>query len=136
MKLLVFHQATSANCFISSEARFMKHGRWLDMTPRRSAWCSWGLLAVWLFLGSFALSEKINLWDETSAQDEAALAQLAFALKSDISPLEEQPISAVTAIVSASTLVRSSFGIRQTDPNSLNCATALRPHQQISVYRI
>lgn len=106
------------------------------MTSCRIASCSWGLLAVWLCLGSLAFAEQINLWDETTTQDEAALAELGTMRKSDASPLEEQMIHSVTGTVSASTFFLATSGICRTDSASLHRATALRSHQQVSVYRI
>lgn len=55
-----------------------------------------GLLFVWLFMGFVALSELSNLWPETSTQDEEALAQLAFGLKSDMVECLEPSGIAVT----------------------------------------
>ena len=106
------------------------------MTPRCSAWCYWGLLTVWLCLGNVAFAEQINLWDETSTQDEAALAELGTTLKSDASSLEDQRAHSVMAIVPASTVFYATPGICRTSSQTPHCATALRSHQQVSVYRI
>lgn len=106
------------------------------MTLRGMTWASWGLLAVWLSLSSVAFLDHIHFWEDNSSQDEAALAEFAEGLKSDVSPSEELAIHSVTAAVPAEDLVSSPSGLCQPVLASLCRPTTLRPHQQVSVYRI
>jgi hypothetical protein len=94
-------------------------------------WVIYGILSIWLFLGSVAFAEQLNFLEETSSQDEEALLRLAFALNETVPPLESliQPVRAVFAdVLLGDSRVSVSVPV-------LSFPT-LRPHQRISVYRI
>lgn len=98
-------------------------------------WIIWGLVAVWCCLGSVAFTEAVNLWDETSAQDEVALSELASTLKSDAFTLEERVIHWATATITMATYYTPLLGVCPTG-DARDLSTALRSHQAICIYRI
>lgn len=106
------------------------------MTSCNSAWWCWGLLTIWLCLGGVAFAEQINLLDETSTQDEVALASLAEGMKSSASPAQDPTVHSVTTTVPASDILCFAPAIGWTGPASAYPASTLRLHQQTSVYRI
>ena len=106
------------------------------MGPDKRSWIIWGLLAVCFCLGSVAFAEELNLWDETSTQDEAALSELCMTLKSDASLLEEHVIRVMSATVSPSAFYLSTSHTSLTNDISWPLSSALRSHQAICIYRI
>jgi len=100
------------------------------------SWVTWSLLAVWLSLGCVGLAEQLHLWDETTTQDEAALDELAFAIKPDTSPLDEGGVRWAISVITLPTLPLTTW-IRSEILSEVHHPTpALRPHQRCSVYRI
>lgn len=95
-----------------------------------------GLLAAWLFLGCLAFADQINLTQETSAQDEHALAQLASGLKPDMLSVEGWFSSALIAQASTSLPLVFAEAVHRTDCTSVHDLPALRLHQRVSIYRI
>lgn len=96
----------------------------------------WGLLAVWLFLGGVAFAEELQLWDETSTQDEAALAELADALIPDRAPSEDLIIHEATGSLPPPIFDNSSSGMVPRDSALMHGSPSLRTHQRVLVYRI
>ncbi|TKB71281.1 MAG: hypothetical protein E8D46_18105 [Nitrospira sp.] len=94
---------------------------------------SWGLFSVWLFFGSLALAEQMNLTMETSAQDERALSQLAAGLKTDVLHGEDRSNGFVSAEITAPPAFVS---LHQVTPGLVLAVPTLRLHQRVSVYRI
>jgi hypothetical protein len=76
----------------------------------------WCLLISWLCFGGLELLEQVNLMPEVADLDEAALAQLASGLKSDVPSLDD-PYNIPLA-------------------KMVHSPPSLRLHQQLSVYRI
>ena len=95
-----------------------------------------GLLAVWLFFGGLALTDQMNLTQETSAQDEQALLQLASGLKPDVPHLEGGLGSSGIANASVSPTFVCTEAARQVISTTVQALPALRLHQLVSVYRI
>jgi len=96
------------------------------------------LVGIWLFLGCLALADQMQLTQETSAQDEQALLQLASCLKPDVPPLEGALSSSGITNASASLSLFSTAagdGSRETR-RIVPAVPALRLHQLVSVYRI
>jgi hypothetical protein len=96
------------------------------------------LLSLWLFFGSLAFAEELNVIVETSSQDEAALMQLVHTLKPDVPTFEGRMISTVTATLTALTsplpILPASLSLSDWIPAPNH--SALRLHQHLSVYRI
>ena len=93
----------------------------------------WGIVFIWLFFGSLAFAEQLNLLAETSNEDEEVLSWLASSLKPAVPSLEGPLISPVSSIPPSPVLpdcVSPSLSILSHD------RPALRPHQRLSVYRI
>jgi hypothetical protein len=100
------------------------------------AWVTYGVLFMGMFLASVAFAEQIDLFEESSTQDEEALSCLAMALVEDgptsvercgcaaqtITPVELSPLLNQSACFSSSVPVRGS--------------PKLRTHQGVSIYRI
>jgi hypothetical protein len=94
------------------------------------------LLAVWLFLGSLALSDQMNLIQETSGQDEQALLQLASGLKPDVPHLDGWLSRSGVANASVSRSFVGTEALSQVAYTTVQALPALRLHQLVSVYRI
>lgn len=94
---------------------------------------SWGLFSVWLFFGSLALAEQVNLTVETSAQDEQALSQLAAGLKTDVPHCEDCSNGFMCAEITAPAAFVSPHQVTR---GLVRAVPALRLHQRVSVYRI
>ena len=95
------------------------------------------LVAIWLLLGCLALTDQMQLMQETSAQDEQVLLQLASGLKPDVPHLDGALSGSVIATE------RASLALCSTDENTnketcraLQAVPTLRLHQIVSVYRI
>lgn len=99
-------------------------------------WISCGMVVIWLFLGSVAFAEQVNLLAETSSQDEEALLSLASALLHDDRSLQDRFIGSVRAIVAVplSLMVADPLLISAADP--VLSSPTLRSHQRVSIYRI
>ena len=99
-------------------------------------WISCGMVVIWLFLGSVAFAEQVNLLAETSSQDEEALLSLASALLHDDRSLQDRFIGSVRAIVAVpfSLVVADPLVISALDP--VLSSPTLRLHQRVSIYRI
>ena len=99
-------------------------------------WMTYGLLSVWLFLGSVAFAEQVNLFEETSTQDEDALVCLAMALHDEGPTLNVRLLSAVRNIlpVQLPSLLSDSVFLSASGP--MGHSPTLRPHQCVSIYRI
>ena len=93
-------------------------------------------MSLWLFFGSLAFFEQMNLLVETSSQDEAVLSQLASTLKHDVPTLEGRLIRSATAIVTVPLSLDLTVPVSQSVWIPVSDLTALRPHQRVSVYRI
>lgn len=108
-----------------------------SITPKLP-WVICGMLSIWLFLGSVAFAEQVNLFAETSSQDEEALLCFASALINDDRVLQDRFIGSVTAIPFS--LVVANFPLLSALAPLLNSpvpsSPALRPHQRVSIYRI
>ena len=101
-------------------------------------WMTYGLLSVWLFLGSVAFAEQVDLLAETSTQDEEALSCFASALLNDDRFLPDGLIGSFTA-VPFSLVIADSLALSGLDPllsSPVLSPPGLRPHQRVSVYRI
>ena len=96
----------------------------------------WGLLLAWLFFGSLALAEQLNLMMETSAQDEQALSELASGLKPDVLTVEGRLGGAVTVAASTGPSLLVTATVDQVPWMTVPDLPALRLHQRVSVYRI
>lgn len=95
------------------------------------------LVAIWLFLGCLAFTDQMQLTQETSAQDEQALLQLASGLKPDVPHLE----GALSGFVITKESVSLSSFSPEGNANQETCSVlqavpTLRLHQLVSVYRI
>ena len=97
---------------------------------------STGLLAAWLFFGGLAFADQMNLTQETSAQDEHALLQLASGLKTDVPHLEGWLSNAGIANASVSLSPVSTEAASQVPYKTVQALPALRLHQRMSIYRI
>ena len=98
----------------------------------------WGFLAVVLFLGGVAFVEQLAPELETNMQDEQALAEFSYALKTD-----RVVIGSVSDLASVHSVsdVSASFPIchsplRQERERSHFKPSTLRLHQKLSIYRI
>ena len=100
------------------------------------SWVTWSLLAVWLSLGCVGLAEQLHLWDETTTQDEAALDELAFAIKPDTSPVDEGGVRWAIPVITLPSPPLSTWNRSESLSDIHPPKPALRPHQQYSVYRI
>jgi len=96
----------------------------------------WGLLSVWLFFGSLALAEQMNLMIETTAQDEQALSELASGLKPDAPTVGGRLGSAVTVEASTGPSLLVTAAVDQVPWMTMPDLPPLRLHQRVSVYRI
>jgi hypothetical protein len=95
------------------------------------------LVAIWLFLGCLALTDQMQLTQETSAQDEQALLQLASSLKPDVPHLEGALSGSVISKESVSlSLFATEGNANQETSCVLQAVPTLRLHQLVAVYRI
>lgn len=94
------------------------------------------LLAVWLFFGGLALLDQLQLTQDTSAQDEQALLELASALKPDLSLDDGKLSSSGCGGASVSLLLVSLENAPQKRIRVVYATPTLRLHQVVSVYRI
>ena len=100
----------------------------------------WGLLGVVLFLGGVAFVEQLAPELETQTQDEQALAEFSYALKTDQAVIGSEPALGVGPFVS---VLNDSFGVPLC-PRTLRSErgfshfkpSSLRLHQRFSIYRI
>ncbi len=101
------------------------------------AWC---LLAVWLLYGGLELAEELQLLvkRQPCAQDldMEALLQLASGLRSDATPLEDQPILSRTADVVESASLMSVSTVTTENRQRRQTISSLRLHQFLSIYLI
>jgi hypothetical protein len=99
-------------------------------------WVTYGILSFWLFLGSVAFAEQVNLFAETSSQDEEALFCLASALLNDVLSQEDRFVGSVRATIAGplSLLLGNPLFLSASVP--ILKSPALRSHQRVSVYRI
>ncbi len=97
----------------------------------------WVLLFVWVFFGSVALAEEMNLLVETNIQDEEVLSELGCNPKPEASTVEGRLMIScvITAVTAPASSVRIVYG-SQSPWVSVHDLSALRPHQRMSVYRI
>ncbi len=95
-----------------------------------------GLLFVWLFLGLVALIEQSNLRPETSTQDEEALAQLAFGLRSDIPKCYEPSGMAASVELGGPSALLSVHAIPGVSPLTVPVVLSPSLHQRLSVLLI
>lgn len=96
-----------------------------------------GLIAVWLFLGCLALTDQMQLTQETSSQDEEALLQLASCLKPDVPQLEcALSNSGISDASVSSSLFTTEEDASQETRSIVQVVPTLRLHQLVSVYRI
>lgn len=95
------------------------------------------LVVIWLLLGCLALTDQMQLTQETSAQDEQALLQLASGLKPDVPHLDGALSGSVIATESVSlSSSPTSENADQETSSVLQAVPTLRLHQLVSVYRI
>lgn len=97
----------------------------------------WALLSLWLFFGSLAVTEQMNLLVETSGQDEEVLAQLESTPKSDSPTVDGRWIirSVIATVTALPPLALTGWGF-QSHWIYVHDHPTLRPHQRVSVYRI
>lgn len=94
------------------------------------------LLAVWLFFGGLALLDQLRFTQDTSAQDEHALLELASGLKSDVPCDDGKVTSSVCADASVPLVLLSLEHAPQGLAHIVHAIPTLRLHQLTSVYRI
>ena len=103
----------------------------------------WCLLSVWLGFGCLELAEQLHAVPETAAEeqggqdlDEAALAQLASGLKSDVPNLGAPGYAPVIVEVVEPAFSISLNTAHQLKGRLLHGPPSFPLHQQLSVYRI
>ena len=99
-------------------------------------WVTYGLLFVWMCLGSVALAEQVNLFAETSTQDEDALVGLTMALHDEGPSLDGRLISAVRNILPLQLPSLPSDSVFFSASGPMGRSPTLRSHQCVSIYRI
>ena len=99
----------------------------------------WSVLFLWLFMGSVALAEQVDLMTETSTQDEQALEALQQAIKpgqteTTAGPVGIGPLDPVTEVAGVPFLL-SRLRVNECRP-LFNSKSTIRLFMILSCYRI